>query len=296
MSKSTSKSKREITSFKEKTKIEGEKLVVEEFPVRILTIDKLLTSEKFDLKNLSICRQDVNIPVPEPKSKVCSVEKKPDNQATKSSTVDGANDNNKNRNEASQEKEDTKNAQQNTNLISKTESEKHFVDKKKRKPRCDMDKRIFLFPNGFEPVNKHISEMIDIVKPLMLQFNNEMRMLKLAIVLMVPKVEDGNNFGVEIQEQVIGSIDKADEIIISRYNEISRYFLRRGQLISQIAKYPHCEDFRRSLVEEDEKFTLILCLIVREIRDRYIRLHDLIIKNLDKIKNPRSTSRNTHLF
>lgn len=294
MSESTSKSEGELTNFKEKTKIEGEKLVVEEFPLRILTIDKLLTSEKFDLKNLSICRQDINIPVPEPKSKVCLVENKPDNQATKSSTVDSPNDN-KNSDETSQEKEDAKIAQQNTNLVSTTQSKKHFVEKKKRKPRCDMDKRIFLFPNGFEPVNKHIIEMIDIVKPLMLLFNNEMRMLKLAIVLMVPKVEDGNNFGVEIQEQVIGSISKADDIMISRYNEISSYFLHRGQLISQVAKYPHCEDFRLGLIEEDEKFRLILCLILHEIRDRYTRLHDLIIKNLDKIKNPKSTSRNTHL-
>lgn len=58
--------------------------------------------------------------------------------------------------------------------------------------------------------------------------------------------------------------------------------------MSKVAKYPHIEDYRRSVAELDEKQYLSLWLVMCEIRNRYCTLHDLVIKNLEKIKKPRS--------
>lgn len=69
-----------------------------------------------------------------------------------------------------------------------------------------------------------------------------------------------------------------------------------GKLISKVAKYPHIDDYRRAVQELDEKEYLSLWLVVTEIRNRYCSLHDIVIKNLDKIKKPRSTNATESLY
>src|SRR5882724_7475465 len=73
-----------------------------------------------------------------------------------------------------------------------------------------------------------LSRLNDIVKPLLLDFVSDMRSLKFGIQLMVPKVEDGNNFGVQIQESVIKAIGQAERQSLSRLNQFSNYYKFRG--------------------------------------------------------------------
>lgn len=69
-----------------------------------------------------------------------------------------------------------------------------------------------------------------------------------------------------------------------------RYFISRGKIISKVAKYPHIIDYRRAIQELDEKEYVSLWLVMCEVRNRYCSLHDLVIKNLEKIKRPRSSN------
>lgn len=50
------------------------------------------------------------------------------------------------------------------------------------------------------------------------------------------------------------------------------------------------EDYRRAVEELDEKQYLALSLTMHEIRNRYSTLHDIVIKNFDKIIKPRSSN------
>ena len=56
----------------------------------------------------------------------------------------------------------------------------------------------------------------------------------------------------------------------------------------QVAKYPHIDDYRRTVVELDEKEYLSLRITLAELRNHYATLHDMITKNMEKIKKPRS--------
>lgn len=58
----------------------------------------------------------------------------------------------------------------------------------------------------------------------------------------------------------------------------------------QVAKYPHVEDYRQAVRELDEKEYLSMWLVMCEIRNRYCTLHDIVTKNLEKIKKPRSSN------
>lgn len=70
----------------------------------------------------------------------------------------------------------------------------------------------------------------------------------------------------------------------------NRYFVSRGKILSKVAKYPHIIDYRRAVQEMDEKEYTSLWLVMSEVRNRYCSLHDLVIKNLEKIKRPRSSN------
>jgi proteasome activator subunit 3 (PA28 gamma) len=73
-------------------------------------------------------------------------------------------------------------------------------------------------------------------------------------------IEDGNNFGVEIQEGILGGQAIAQLDAHKRLDQFSLYLTQRAELITKVAKYPHCQDYRRAVLENDQKFRLILCL------------------------------------
>lgn len=50
------------------------------------------------------------------------------------------------------------------------------------------------------------------------------------------------------------------------------------------------EDYRRLLEEYDFKQYWTLTNVLREIRNSYSVLYDILIKNMDKIKNPRTSN------
>eukprot|EP00099_Drosophila_melanogaster_P006860 NP_001259502.1 REG, isoform B [Drosophila melanogaster] len=145
-------------------------------------------------------------------------------------------------------------------------------------------------PAGTVPCNKPLCEMIKVVKPIIRKLVEDSNLLKMWISFMIPKIEDGNNFGVSIQEDTLAEIQTVESEAAAFFDQISRYFLSRAKVVSKVAKYPHIDDYRRAVVELDEKEYLSLWLVVCEVRNRYSSLHDIVIKNLEKLKKPRSSN------
>ena len=131
------------------------------------------------------------------------------------------------------------------------------------------------------------------------------------ISFLIPKIEDGNNFGVSIQEDTLAEIRTVESEAAAFFDQISRYFITRGKIVTkvgikksrifiktllhnanncQVTKYPHVEDYRVTVEELDEKEYVSLKLVMCEIRNHYSTLHDIIMKNLDKIKKPRTSN------
>jgi proteasome activator subunit 3 (PA28 gamma) len=51
---------------------------------------------------------------------------------------------------------------------------------------------------------------------------------------MIPKIEDGNNFGVSVQEDTLGEIQSVESEAAAFYDQISRYFVSRGKIVSKV--------------------------------------------------------------
>lgn len=59
------------------------------------------------------------------------------------------------------------------------------------------------------------------------------------ILFLIPRIEDGNNFGVSIQEDTLSEIRTVESEAAAYFDQVSRYYISRGKIVSKIAKYPH---------------------------------------------------------
>uniref|UniRef100_A0A3P8WC28 Proteasome activator complex subunit 3 n=1 Tax=Cynoglossus semilaevis TaxID=244447 RepID=A0A3P8WC28_CYNSE len=162
---------------------------------------------------------------------------------------------------------------------------------KKRKMEDGMTgTKVFVMPGGMMKSNANLVELIERVKPEIRTLIEKCNTVKMWVQLLIPRIEDGNNFGVSIQEETVAELRTVEGEAASYLDQISRYYITRAKLVSKIAKYPHVEDYRRTVTEIDEKEYISLKIIVSELRNQYVTLHDMILKNIEKIKRPRSSN------
>ena len=60
--------------------------------------------------------------------------------------------------------------------------------------------------------------------------------IKLWIQLLVPRIEDGNNFGVEVQEECSGEIERVETQMFSLMQTSAKYFRERAKLAGKYFK------------------------------------------------------------
>lgn len=54
------------------------------------------------------------------------------------------------------------------------------------------------------------------------------------VSLLIPKIEDGNNFGVSVQEDTLAEIQQVEVEATNYLEQVSRYYVSRGKLISKV--------------------------------------------------------------
>uniref|UniRef100_A0A6B2LID4 Proteasome activator PA28 C-terminal domain-containing protein n=1 Tax=Arcella intermedia TaxID=1963864 RepID=A0A6B2LID4_9EUKA len=113
--------------------------------------------------------------------------------------------------------------------------------------------------------------------------------LKLWIQLNIPRIEDGNNFGVQVQEDMLTNLIKAEENAFAATDYLAKYHHARAKLIVKASKNPEVEDYIQTIHELDEKCYADMLMTLRDLRNNYAVLYDTLSKNLDKIQKPRSS-------
>lgn len=129
-----------------------------------------------------------------------------------------------------------------------------------------------------------------LLKQCLLEFVEHLTSVKIWIQLNIPRIEDGNNFGVGIQEETLAELERAEEAAFGTLESVPKYFILRAKYITKTIKYPGVADFQNAVHELDQKEYLSLCMTLKELRNNYSILHDMISKNWDKIVKPRSES------
>ncbi|KAH3758186.1 proteasome activator complex subunit 3 [Pelomyxa schiedti] len=145
------------------------------------------------------------------------------------------------------------------------------------------------------PCNQDVMDLQAELKKELLVMIETVCCVKLWIQLNIPRIEDGNNFGVDIQEDTVSELGRAEDNAYTAMEDIYKYHLARGKLVVKCQKYPHLSDYRMSIIELDRKEYINMRYAYRELRNTYAILHDLITKNMEKITTPRNSNRD-HFF
>ncbi|KAM9839326.1 proteasome activator complex subunit 2 [Aulostomus maculatus] len=149
-------------------------------------------------------------------------------------------------------------------------------EKKKKAPKC-----------GFIKGNEKILELLDKVKPEIVSLRETMITVSCWIQHLIPKIEDGNDFGVAIQEKILERITAVKTKVDTFQTNINKYFSERGDAVAKASKDTHVMDYRSLVHEKDEAIYSEIRVIVLDIRGFYAELYDIICKNLEKVTNPK---------
>ncbi|XP_008303653.1 proteasome activator complex subunit 2 [Stegastes partitus] len=148
--------------------------------------------------------------------------------------------------------------------------------KKKKAPKC-----------GFIKGNEKIQELLDLIKPEIVAFRETLITLTCWIQHLIPKIEDGNDFGVAIQEKVLERAAAVKTKVEGFQTNVNKFLLDRGDAVAKASKENHVMDYRNLVHERDENMYSDIRVITLDLRGFYAELYDITSKNLEKITNPK---------
>uniref|UniRef100_A0A8C7WWK2 Proteasome activator subunit 2 n=1 Tax=Oryzias sinensis TaxID=183150 RepID=A0A8C7WWK2_9TELE len=117
------------------------------------------------------------------------------------------------------------------------ETDKDEDGKKKKAPKC-----------GFIKGNEKIMTLLERVKPEIVALRETIITVSCWIQHLIPKIEDGNDFGVAIQEKILERIAAVKTKVDSFQTNINKYFSERGDAVAKASKETHVVSGRRLLV------------------------------------------------
>jgi len=124
---------------------------------------------------------------------------------------------------------------------------------------------------------RHILELLDSIQ--------------LYLVLKTPIAEEGNNTGVEIQQQCSRTLAEARRFIAGCDNYLKLYHTQRAKLASKCIKYPQLEDYQRALCERDLEESRDCRYLLSRFRVQCLAVLDILHKNFEKVDDPKGLSR-----
>ncbi len=124
------------------------------------------------------------------------------------------------------------------------------------------------------------TRIADVAKKLKAESRHMLKFIvnvKMWVQMNIPKIEDGNNFGVQVQETMIEEVSQAEDLCVastfttnigminwiivlfavSVAEEIARYYSGRSKISDKRKKYPNVEDYAVTLWEMDVRRLLL---------------------------------------
>jgi len=139
--------------------------------------------------------------------------------------------------------------------------------------------------------NKHVSQAQARVKTECEELIELCDNIKLWVSLTMPRIEDGDNFGVQIQEEVLSELHRSQESGYNLRDDARTNHLDRAKICSKLIKYPNIEDYSLALTEHDAKQLYRARQHIIDIKNIYAVLTDVLHKNIEKIRSPRGNNR-----
>jgi hypothetical protein len=172
------------------------------------------------------------------------------------------------------------------------------ANEKSKKRKLELNNNSIQITEGEPPLKKLETQVdsnpilvstLNKVKLEIIEFIDSITTLKIWVHMHVPKIEDGNNFGVAVQEEVLQELGRCEDFTVQSLAITTKYFLTRAKIVAKCLKYPGIQDFEETVHQLDEKTYIELLTIMRDLRNNYAIVYDFVQKNKDKILCPRSS-------
>ena len=137
------------------------------------------------------------------------------------------------------------------------------------------------------PVNNNLKALLNVLKKEVRDGIQIISQIKIWVTMLIPKMEDGNNFGVAVQEEVNNALDEVESHTYNVLEGCQKYHQIRAKYVEKTLKHPHIDDFRRAIIERDQMEFLSRRSALIDLRNNYATLFDMITKNLDKVTKPK---------
>ncbi|KAJ4484936.1 proteasome activator pa28 [Lentinula edodes] len=132
--------------------------------------------------------------------------------------------------------------------------------------------------------NKHVKHLHSIIKKECEELVTSIDKVRLWVTLAIPKIEDGDNSGAGVQEEILNELHRAQDCAYNLRDSARQHHLARAKICSKLIKYPYLEDYTSALLEHDEKQIFSARHHLLDIRDLYAALTDITQKNISKVK------------
>uniref|UniRef100_A0AAQ4PXD7 Proteasome activator complex subunit 1 n=1 Tax=Gasterosteus aculeatus aculeatus TaxID=481459 RepID=A0AAQ4PXD7_GASAC len=94
-------------------------------------------------------------------------------------------------------------------------------------------------PCGPICTNQRVEHLLQLVKPQIQTLKEKLNVVSMWVQLQIPKIEDGNNFGVAVQEKVFELLTNTRTRIEGFQTQISKYYNERGDAVAKASKQSH---------------------------------------------------------
>jgi len=138
--------------------------------------------------------------------------------------------------------------------------------------------------------NGQLREIINAVKPHLFEQIFAAKSIQAWLKSSLPRIEDGNNFGVEVIETIISYFKIAELQMLGNVEYIADFYAVRADRISRfVADETNVDETTKTAIEElDETAFCNLKSAVVDLRNNYADLLDMLLRNMDKLQKPRS--------
>ncbi|KAA6380078.1 MAG: hypothetical protein EZS28_024393, partial [Streblomastix strix] len=140
--------------------------------------------------------------------------------------------------------------------------------------------------NQNAPSNKTVDRMDEIVNNHLLDFITILSTFRIWFALQKPEISDSHLFGTEVIENILDLVSKIETVAITGVDRLVKYNSARAKLLVKFFLFPALDDVRIAILELDERELRLDVQALEELRNFYLYLHDSVVKNYEKLKNP----------
>ncbi|EJD03669.1 proteasome activator pa28, REG alpha/beta subunit [Fomitiporia mediterranea MF3/22] len=138
--------------------------------------------------------------------------------------------------------------------------------------------------------NKHIEKVHAHLKKECEELARLCDDVSIWIQLTMPKIEDGDNFGVAVQEEALAELNRCQQSAYNLRDTARQHHQTRAKICSKIIKYPNVEDYPLALKEHDEKMLYTARSNLFDLRNLYAVMTNIFQKNIAKIRAPKGNN------